>query len=110
VNQVATQAIYFDKTGIIVDTVPSFMGPCLLIRNQHSGKNVEIMLMQFKAMLNRVKTKDEDSGSFPHGGFTVEDDGVTIFHDGNRTKHEISLTVVQLTEIAKAAGFEWSLV
>jgi hypothetical protein len=103
------KSIYFDNTGIIVDTVSSFMGACLLIRNQHTGKNIEIMLMQFKAMLNRVKTKDADSGSFPHGGFTVEEDGVTVYHDDDRSKHEISLTVGQLTEISKSAGFEWSM-
>jgi hypothetical protein len=92
--------VYEDDNGIKIRMVKSFLGPCFIINDTITGKNVEIMGLQFAAMVQRTITKDKDYGSFPHGGFNISEDVVTIYHDGDRDNHEVILTINKVKEIA----------
>jgi hypothetical protein len=92
--------VYEDDNGIRIRMVKSFLGPCFIIHDTVTNKNVEIMGLQFAAMVQRIITKDKDYGSFPHGGFSITEDVITIHHDDDRDNHEIILTADKLKEIA----------
>jgi hypothetical protein len=89
------------ENGILIESIPTFLGDCFIIYDTKKNKNVELMAMQFNAMMNRIETKDRDYGSFPHGGFDISDETVTIYHDDNRKKHEVILSIEELTDIGK---------
>jgi hypothetical protein len=94
--------VYSDDDGIKVRKVNSFLGACFIIHDTIKGTNVEIMGLQFAAMVKRVISKDQDYGSFPHGGFNITEDSVIIYHDGDRSKHEVVLTIDKLKEITNS--------
>lgn len=76
-----------------IKKVSSFMGPCILIKDTETGKNVEIMGVQLTAVFGGRTT-----ATLPHGGYDVEDGVVTIYHDEDREKHEIICTIKELEE------------
>lgn len=75
--------------------VGSFMGNCLIITENETGKNVEVMALQLKGMLNA----DRSTGSLPHGGWDKDGEEITIYHDDDREKHEVTFTMKELGEL-----------
>lgn len=75
--------------------VGSFMGNCLIITENETGKNIEIMALQLKGILNA----DRSTGSLPHGGWDKEGEKITIYHDDDREQHEATFTMQELGEL-----------
>lgn len=75
--------------------VGSFMGNCLLIRDNKTNKDIEIMAMQ----LNGIIKSDRSTGSLPHGGWDKDGEKITIYHDDDRAKHEVTFTMQELGEL-----------
>lgn len=78
-----------------VDIVGSILGNCLIITDNETKKNVEIMVMQLQAIYKGSK----DSGSLPHRGYEVNGDKITIYHDEDRDKHEVTFTINELSAV-----------
>ncbi|MFF2532389.1 hypothetical protein ACFVS2_26105 [Brevibacillus sp. NPDC058079] len=77
-----------------VKVVGSFLGNCLVITDSHSKKYIEIMAVQLKGIMGGSRT----SGSLPHGGYEVDGENITIYHDENRAQHEVTFTMKELEE------------
>lgn len=75
--------------------VGSFMGNCLIITDNEEGKNIEVMALQLKGIVASGRT----TGSLPHGGWDKEGDNITIYHDDERDKHEVTFTMQELGEL-----------
>jgi len=70
----------------------------VIITDTETNKNVELMAMQLKALI-----RDPESGTFPHGGYDQEGDVITVYHDDDREKHEVSFTLEELNETLEGA-------
>jgi hypothetical protein len=75
--------------------VGSFLGNCLIITDNETNKNAEVMALQLKGILN----SDKSTGSLPHGGWDKSGDKITIYHDDERDKHEVTFTMQELGEL-----------
>lgn len=79
----------------IVDT---FLGECLIITDTTTKKNIEMMRIQADAILRNYEN-DRCYGSFPHGGYEIEEEMITIYHDSEREEHEIKINLEDLLDI-----------
>lgn len=84
------------KTNII----NTFLGECLIITDTTTKKSVEVMRVQADSIL-RNYTNNRCYGSFPHGGYDIEGEMITIYHDSERDKHEIEIDIRDLLSILK---------
>ena len=82
------------------EVVNSFLGECLIITDTSTNKNVEIMKIQADLILRNYKN-NRQYGSFPHGGYEINGEMVTIYHDSERDKHEIEIDIRDLLSILK---------
>lgn len=74
--------------------VPSPIGNCFVITETETGKNVEVMAAQLSGMIKRG-----GDGSLPHGGYSVANSVVSIWHDEDREQHEVSFTYEELDQL-----------
>ncbi|MEC3455332.1 hypothetical protein [Bacillus thuringiensis] len=77
--------------------VGSIMGNCLIITDNETEKNVEVMALQLKGILG----SEQSTGELPHAGWTKEGEQITIYHDDERDKHEVTFTLQELGELIK---------
>lgn len=77
--------------------VGSFLGNCLIITDNETGKNIEVMALQLKGIVN----DERSTGSLPHGGWDKEGEKITIHHDDDREQHEVTFTLQELGELLK---------
>jgi len=77
--------------------VGSFMGNCLIISDNETNKNIEVMAMQLKGIVNSNK----NTGSIPHGGWDKNGEKITIYHDDDTDLHEVTFTMQELGELIK---------
>lgn len=82
------------------EIINSFLGDCFVITDTSTNKNVEIMKVQVNSILRKYKDNC-NSGSFPHGGYDIEGEMITIYHDSERDKHEIEIDIIDLLSILK---------
>lgn len=75
--------------------VGSFMGNCLIVTDNESNKNIELMALQLKGIVN----SDRSTGSLPHGGWDKEGENITVYHDDDRDQHEVTFTMQELGEL-----------
>lgn len=75
--------------------VGSFMGNCLIVIDNEANKSIEVMALQLKTIVN----SDRTTGSLPHGGWIVEGENITVYHDEERKKHEVTFTMQELGEL-----------
>lgn len=75
--------------------VGSFMGNCLIITDNETNKNIEVMALQLKGVVN----SERSTGSFPHGGWDKEGESITIYHDDDRNQHEVTFTMQEIDEL-----------
>ena len=80
------------------EVVNSFLGECLIITDVSTNKNVEIMKIQANLILRSYKN-NRQYGSFPHGGYEINEEMITIYHDSERDKHEIEIDIKDLLSI-----------
>lgn len=80
---------------LALKVVGSFLGNCLIITDQETNKSIEVMALQLKGIVGGSKT----SGSLPHGGYEVDGDNITIYHDDDREHHEVTFTMQELGEL-----------
>ncbi|MCY7865939.1 hypothetical protein [Bacillus atrophaeus] len=84
---------------LTLKTVPSITGNCLIITDNTTGKNVEIMAAQMRRIVSSVQS----TGSMPHGGWKKEEEKekITIYHNDNRDKHEVTFSIDELLELLR---------
>ena len=82
------------------EVINSFLGECLIITDTSTNKNIEIMKIQADLILRSYKN-NRQYGSFPHGGYEINEEMVTIYHDSERDKHEIEIDIKDLHDIIK---------
>lgn len=75
--------------------VGSFMGNCLIITDNETNKNIELMALQLKGIVN----SDKSTGSLPHGGWDKEGEKITVYHDDDTEQHEVTFTMQELGEL-----------
>lgn len=75
--------------------VGSFMGNCLIITDNETNKNIEVMALQLQSILRSEKS----TGTLPHGNWHIEGDKITIYHDEDQENHEVSFTLAELTAL-----------
>lgn len=75
--------------------VGSFMGNCLIITDNETKKNIEIMAVQLKGILH----DDDTTGQLPHAGWIKEGESITVYHDDDRHLHEVTFTMQELGEL-----------
>ena len=80
------------------EVVNSFLGECLIITDTSTNKNIEIMKIQADLILRSYKN-NRQYGSFPHGGYEIDGEMITIYHDSERNKHEIEIDIRDLHDI-----------
>ena len=80
------------------EVINSFLGECLIITDTSTNKNVEIMKIQADLILRSYKN-NRQYGSFPHGGYKIDGEMITIYHDSERDKHEIEIDIKDLLSI-----------
>ena len=80
------------------EVVNSFLGECLIITDTSTNKNIEIMKVQADLIL-RNYINNRCCGSFPHGGYEINKEMITIYHDSERDKHEIKINIRDLQDI-----------
>lgn len=77
--------------------VGSFLGNCLIITDNETNKNIEVMTLQLKGIVN----SDRSTGSLPHGGWDKNGETITVYHDDEREKHEVTFTMQELGELIR---------
>lgn len=80
--------------------INSFLGDCLVVTDTTTNKNVEFMRVQGNSIIRRY----EDNccgGSFPHGGYDIYGEMITIYHDSDRENHEIEIGIKDFMSILK---------
>ena len=75
--------------------VGSFLGNALIITDNETNKNIEVMAVQLKGIVG----SDRDSGELPHAGWHKDGEEITIYHDDDRDSHEVTFTMQELGEI-----------
>lgn len=80
---------------ISLKVVRSFLGNCLIITDNETEKNIEVMALQLKGIVN----SDRDTGELPHAGWDKEGENITIYHDDDKEKHEVTFTMQELGEL-----------
>lgn len=80
---------------LALKVVGSFMGNCLIITDNETNKNIEVMALQLKGILNSGRT----TGSLPHGGWDKNGEEITVYHDDERENHEVTFTMKELGEL-----------
>ena len=80
------------------EVINSFLGECLIITDTSTNKNIEIMKVQADLILRSYKN-NRQYGSFPHGGYEIDGEMITIYHDLKRDKHEIEIDIRDLLSI-----------
>lgn len=75
--------------------VGSFVGNCLIITDNTTGKNVEVMSLQLAGVIK----SDRSCGSFPHGGWEKDGESITIYHDDDKENHEVTFTILELEDL-----------
>ena len=80
------------------EVINSFLGECLIITDTSTNKNIEIMKIQADLILRSYKN-NRQYGSFPHGGYEINKEMITIYHDSERDKHEIEIDIRDLHDI-----------
>lgn len=78
-----------------IKIVGSFMGNGLIITDNETNKNIEIMALQLRGVLN----SNRSTGSLPHGGWNKEDERITVYHDDDTEHHEVTFTMQELGEL-----------
>lgn len=73
----------------------SFLGNVLIITDNETNKNIEVMAKQLQGLVHSSKS----TGSFPHGGWDKNGESITIYHDEDRDKHEVTFTMKELGEL-----------
>ena len=81
-----------------LDIVKSFLGACLIIKDNETGKSAEIMAMQLQSF-NR---SGDTTGSLPHGGIHRDGDNITVHHDEDRENHEVTFTMKEIVELVNS--------
>lgn len=77
--------------------VGSFLGNCLIITDNETNKNIEVMALQLKGIVS----SDRSTGSLPHGGWDKNGEEITVYHDDDRELHEVTFTMQELGELIK---------
>ncbi len=75
--------------------VGSFLGDCLIITDNETSKNIEVMALQLKGIVG----SNENSGELPHAGWDKNGEEITIYHDDDRENHEVTFTLQELGEL-----------
>ncbi len=75
--------------------VGSILGNCLIITDNDTGKNIEVMAVQLKGIVG----SERESGELPHAGWYKEEESITIYHDDDRENHEVRFTMQELGEL-----------
>ncbi len=76
-----------------VRVVGSFLGNCLIITDNNTGKSAEVMSLQLKAIANSSKS----SGGLPHADWDKDGDNITIRHHGD--DEGVTFTIEELYEV-----------
>ena len=82
------------------EVVDSFLDECLIITDTSTNKNITIMKVQADLIL-RSYINNRCCGSFTHGGYDIDGEMITIYHDSERDKHEIEIDIRDLLSILK---------
>jgi hypothetical protein len=75
--------------------VGSILGNCLIITDNETNKNIEIMALQLKSIVKSGK----NTGSLPHGEWDKDGENITVYHDDDRELHEVTFTIQELGEL-----------
>lgn len=75
--------------------VGSIMGNCLIITDNKTNKNIEVMARQ----LHGIANEGDADGQLPHGGWVKEGENITVYHDDDRDKHEVTFTMLELGKL-----------
>lgn len=76
-------------------TVRTFLGDCFIITDNETGKNIEVMAAQLQGIANSSRS----TGSLPHGSWDKNDEQITIYHDDDRNKHEVTFTMKEFKDL-----------
>lgn len=74
--------------------VGSFLGNCLIITDNQTNNNIEVMVKQ----LQGISRSGESTGTLPHANWYKEEEIITIYHDDG-DNHKVSFTLEELSKL-----------